>query len=58
MPGRQDCTGPDGKWGPKLLELVFILDQRDCCGSRCGPAQPGGAAEDGESQPLPLYDER
>lgn len=25
VPGRKDCSGPDGYWGPKLIELIFIL---------------------------------
>jgi hypothetical protein len=43
------CTGPDGSWGPKLIELVFVLNQGRCCGSRCPndppdpPPPPAGA---------------
>lgn len=25
VPGRKDCSGPDGYWGPKLIEFIFVL---------------------------------
>jgi hypothetical protein len=34
------CSGPDGTWGPKMLELVFVLNQGRCCGSRCPDDPP------------------
>lgn len=37
-------AGPDGRWGPKLIELVFQLDKRRCCGSKCEDAPPPTAS--------------
>lgn len=36
------CTGDDGRWGPNVIHLVFQLDKRRCCGSRCPDDPPDG----------------
>ena len=36
------CTGDDGRWGPHVIQLVFQLDKRRCCGSRCPDDPPDG----------------
>ena len=43
-PWNDHCDGPDGRWGPKLIELVFQLDKRRCCGSKCDDAPPPTAS--------------
>jgi len=37
------CTGDDGRWGPSVIELVFKLDKRRCCGGRCPDDPPAPA---------------
>ena len=55
-PWSDKCTGPDGTWGPKLIQLVFVLDQRRCCGSRCPGDPPEADALTLSSLPLPPLD--
>lgn len=45
VPGRKDCSGPDGSWGPKLIEFIFFAGQRECCGSRCHTVNKTGTME-------------
>lgn len=45
-PWYDKCSGPDGTWGPKLIELVFQLEKGRCCGSKC-PGDPPDAPAPG-----------